>query len=133
DSRIEGFHRAQQDAAIEVIPLIVGGCVPFGGEVLVTLGDEVASERRPHVEVRLDEARHDDHAPSVDHLGALPVKILSDGNDLPVADQDLPGFEYAHLGIHRYDDAAVDEVGGAFWTFRHGWFLQWSKRASEAH
>ena len=48
--------------AVEVVGLVVGGGRPLGREVLEALGDEVAPERAPHVEVGLDEPGHHDHA-----------------------------------------------------------------------
>src|SRR5436305_10751629 len=90
DAVVGAFGEAQPDAAVEVLRAVKLGGRRFGREVAETpVTDEIAAERAPHVMVRLDEARHDDHIGGVNHLGAGCRKIEPDRLDAAVADMDI--------------------------------------------
>ena len=65
------------------------------------------------VVVGIDEARHDDHAVGLDHVGAAGVEVRSHrGNGSPV-DQHIGDCEIANGRVHGEHRAAADDVASA--------------------
>ena len=99
DAGIGQLDQAEHHAAVEIL-----GRVELRGRVLrreiaeAAVADEVASERAPHVVVRVDEARHHDHVGGVDHLGAGRGEIGADRLDAAVANVDVGARQHASAG-----------------------------------
>jgi len=103
DAGRDAFDEAKGDAAVEVLGFVHGGGGPLGGKVLEALGDVVASQRAPHVEVAVDEARHDDHARGVEALRFRGVEPRGDRDDPAVAHVDVGAAKRSDGGVQRDD------------------------------
>jgi hypothetical protein len=73
--------------------------------------------------VSVDQARHDDVAGGINHLGAIRLQARTDCGDAIVFDQHVAGREIGHIGIHRDDNAAFEDSAGILRRV-HGWFLR---------
>ena len=100
-ARVDRLERAEVVPGVDVLGAV-------GGRELVEDDVEVAGEadvRRdpadhglPGVAVRVDEARHDDAARGVDHLGVADLERRADGGDPIVLDQDVAAEDVADRG-----------------------------------
>jgi hypothetical protein len=77
------------------------------------VGEKAAQRRLELVMVRIDEARHDDAAAGVDHVGVAGVQVWSDGEDLLALDQHVGLGEVAHIRVHRHHGTAANDVAPA--------------------
>jgi hypothetical protein len=59
--------------------------------------------------VRVDQARHDDAAGGVDHLGVVHQEVRADRRDAVAVDQNVAGCEIGNSRVHRDDGAALEE------------------------
>ena len=113
DAGVGELDQPEHHAVVEIV-----GRVELGGGVLrrkiaKPIGDEVASERAPHVVMRIDEARHDDHVGRIDHLRTARGEIRPDRLDAAVAHQHVAPRQHAELRIHGDDRAVLDQVTAA--------------------
>ena len=58
--------------------------------------------------MRVDEARHADHAAAFDHLRLRRIDLRRDRDDRTVAHMHVAGREIADLGVHRQNGGAAD-------------------------
>ena len=87
-----------------------------------TVGQAVADRALPHVPVRVDEPRHDDHVRGVDHL-RVGADVRADRGDPAFLDQHVGGVEVADLRIEREDASALEQ---------HATGLRCCRRAAQA-
>ena len=68
------------------------------GEEIVDVGHHAAHHAEPHMMVRIDQARHDDAAGGIDHLGVVRLEVRADRDDAVAVDQHVAGREIGNLG-----------------------------------
>jgi hypothetical protein len=78
------------------------------------LRSEPADGTLPHVPVRVDQARDDEAAPGVDHLGLRRRwgKVVADLSDDAVTNKDVAVDEVTEARVDSDDVAALDEQFG---------------------
>ena len=109
DAGIGELDQAEHHAGVEILGGEQLGGRVLGREIAEAVADEVAAERAPHVVVRVDEARHDDHVGGVDGLGAGRREIGADRLDPAVADVHVGARQHAERRIDRDDRAVLDQ------------------------
>ena len=77
------------------------------------IGQEAAQRGLELVMVGIDEARHDDHAVGLDHVGATGIEVRPHGGNPAAVDQHVGDGEIADPGIHGQNRAATDDVAPA--------------------
>ena len=124
-TRVDRAERTHQIADVDVL----GTDHPAHGaqdvaHVVVeqTVGQAVADRALPHVPVRVDEPRHDDHVRSVDHL-RVGADVRLNRGDQAFLDQHVGGVEVADLRIEREDASALEQ---------HATGLRCCRRAAQA-
>ena len=59
------------------------------GEEIIDVGHHAPHHAEPHMMMGVDQARHDDAAGGVDHLGAVRLEVRTDRGDAAAVDQDV--------------------------------------------
>ena len=76
------------------------------------IGRHTAQTRLPGVHVGIDQARDDDGATGIDHLGIVGLDVRGNGGDALAIDQHVALGQVANFWIHRHNGAAADECFG---------------------
>jgi hypothetical protein len=93
--------------------VILGGVAPGKAverEIAGRIMRQTAPDAVPHVPVRLDEAGHQDHAGSIDHLGIVGWQLLGHGDNGAAAHQHVAAGKVAKCGVHGEDAGAADQI-----------------------
>ncbi|MCY1525858.1 hypothetical protein D9M68_608580 [compost metagenome] len=113
----------QHHAVVEIVGRVQGRGRVLGGvvrEAAVARG-EAAADGAPHVIVRIDEARHDDHVGRIDDLRASRcAQAAPDLLDHAVADPYVGARQHALGAVDRDDRAVADQVIAASKAGRRG-------------
>ena len=119
DAGVGELDQAEHHAGVEILrgEKLGGGVLRW--EIAEAVADEVAPERAPHVIVRVDEARHDDHVGGVNGLGARNVQIGSDRLDPSVVNMHICARQHA-CSVHGDNRAVLDYVVAARKQRRRG-------------
>src|SRR6185312_17218530 len=75
---------------------------------------EIAAKRAPHMIVRIDQTRHDDHVGGVDDFDALGLDTIGDLLDAAIAYQHVGAGQRSDSAVNRDDGTAADEIA-ALW------------------
>ena len=84
---------------------------------------DAADARLPGMNMRIDEAGHDDHPRRIDDLGTGRTDGFADFFDLVPIDENIALGEIADLAIHRDNSSALDQrFGHMFFSLQYrGW------------
>ena len=75
--------------------------------------EEAAQRRLELVMMCIDEARHDNASPRINHSGAAGAQVGTNGHDFLPLDQHVGLGEIAHLRVHRHHMPAASHIAPA--------------------
>ena len=75
-STVREFSETEHQAVVEIVGHVDGSCRPLRRVIRkATVGNEVTSERAPHMCVGIDEAWHHNHPRGIDNLSAIGIEM----------------------------------------------------------
>ena len=123
DAGMQRLRRRQQGAVIHVARR--EDLAERGGHgkiaVLRIVARHITQQRRPHMPVSIDQARHDDEAARVDQLGSGSGEISTNVDDRAVVEMHIAAGNISLAGLHGHDIAAADENVSTRGQTGHGW------------